>query len=304
MAVTFLDESTYHWWVRASRNMYGAQVMTWEQFKTLFLGQYFSQAHRGRINPDFLNMKKRVDENVKEFKQRFTSLSYHVPYLIPDEKTRTEMFIGALSGVYADRMTGVVYLNFLDVVGAAMVIETRRALVLNLEVSTVLVRVHLRRLFHHPLLDLQLVVAIAVDRVLVLKTGLGDVTRGSSEASCLEWGTNLGKSPKPFLFSLSSPLILSFPASKLATVCRRPTSSDRGASPNQSAIALLSSWTGGSLPSAVVREKSRPKAPTAPWCSVAGTSSSGHQSEHSLYGFEGLQPSSLAQEGINPFRFR
>ncbi|XP_004292503.1 PREDICTED: probable F-actin-capping protein subunit beta [Fragaria vesca subsp. vesca] len=72
-------------------------------------------------------MKKSDDESVIEFEQRFTTLSYHVPYLIPNEKTMIEMFIGALSGVYAGRMTGVVYPTFLDAVGATMAIETKRA---------------------------------------------------------------------------------------------------------------------------------------------------------------------------------
>ncbi|KAL6128424.1 hypothetical protein ACLB2K_071779 [Fragaria x ananassa] len=44
MAVTFLDDSAHHWWTLASRNNGGAQDMTWEQFKTLFLGQYFDHA--------------------------------------------------------------------------------------------------------------------------------------------------------------------------------------------------------------------------------------------------------------------
>ncbi|KAL6189190.1 hypothetical protein ACLB2K_040580 [Fragaria x ananassa] len=69
MIVTFLDDSAHHWWTLASRNNGGAQNITWEQFKTLFLGQYFSHAHRNRIQSDFLNIKKRDDEGVIEFKQ-------------------------------------------------------------------------------------------------------------------------------------------------------------------------------------------------------------------------------------------
>ncbi|KAL6141425.1 hypothetical protein ACLB2K_059713 [Fragaria x ananassa] len=99
MAVTFLDDSAHHWWSLASRNVEDALNMSWEQFKTLFLEQYFSPAHRSRIQSDFLNMKKRDDEGVIEFQKRFTSLSYHVSYLVPDERTRMEMFIGALGGV-------------------------------------------------------------------------------------------------------------------------------------------------------------------------------------------------------------
>ena len=96
MAVTFLDDSAHHWWILANRNRGGAQDMTWEEFKTLFLGQYFGHAQRIRIQSDFLNMKKRDDEGVIEFEQRFTTLSYHAPYLIPDKKTRIDMFIGAV----------------------------------------------------------------------------------------------------------------------------------------------------------------------------------------------------------------
>ncbi|KAL6225393.1 hypothetical protein ACLB2K_004243 [Fragaria x ananassa] len=36
MAVTFLDDSAHHWWTLVSRNIGGAQNMTWEQIKTLF----------------------------------------------------------------------------------------------------------------------------------------------------------------------------------------------------------------------------------------------------------------------------
>ncbi|KAL6126123.1 hypothetical protein ACLB2K_074174 [Fragaria x ananassa] len=64
MTVTFLDDSAYHWWTLASRNRGGAQDMTWEEFKTLFLGQYFGHAQRIRIQSDFLNMKKGDDESV------------------------------------------------------------------------------------------------------------------------------------------------------------------------------------------------------------------------------------------------
>ena len=125
MAVSFLDDSAHHWWTLARRNNDGAQTMTWEQFKALFLGQYFNHSHRSRIQSDFLNMKKRDDEGVIEFEQRFTILSYHVPYLVLDEKTIIDMFIRALGRVYADKMVGVIYLTFLDAVGAAMAIETR-----------------------------------------------------------------------------------------------------------------------------------------------------------------------------------
>ncbi|KAL6225866.1 hypothetical protein ACLB2K_004715 [Fragaria x ananassa] len=49
MAVTFLDDLAHHWWTLASRNRGGAQDMTWEEFKMLFLGQYFGHAQRIRI---------------------------------------------------------------------------------------------------------------------------------------------------------------------------------------------------------------------------------------------------------------
>ena len=125
MAVSFLDDSAHHWWTLARRNNDGAQTMTWEQFKALFLGQYFNHSHRSRIQSDFLNMKKRNDKGVIEFEQRFTTLSYHVPHLIPDERTRIGMYVDALGGVFANKMVGVVYLTFLDAVGAAMAIETK-----------------------------------------------------------------------------------------------------------------------------------------------------------------------------------
>ncbi|KAL6191578.1 hypothetical protein ACLB2K_037968 [Fragaria x ananassa] len=73
MAVSFLDDSAHHWWTLASKSNGGAQNMTWEQFKTLFLSQYFNHVHRSRIQSDFLNMKKRDDEGVIEFEQSLPS---------------------------------------------------------------------------------------------------------------------------------------------------------------------------------------------------------------------------------------
>ena len=70
-------------------------------------------------------MKKIDNDGVMEFEQKFTTLSYHVPYLVPDEMTRINMFIGALGRVYVDKMTGVIYSTFLDAVSAAMAIKTR-----------------------------------------------------------------------------------------------------------------------------------------------------------------------------------
>ncbi|KAL6177802.1 hypothetical protein ACLB2K_049324 [Fragaria x ananassa] len=67
MAVSFLDDSAHHWWTLARRNNDSAQTMTWEQFKALFLGQYFNHSHRSRIQADFLSMVKRDDEGVIEF---------------------------------------------------------------------------------------------------------------------------------------------------------------------------------------------------------------------------------------------
>ncbi|KAL6125603.1 hypothetical protein ACLB2K_073659 [Fragaria x ananassa] len=61
MAVSFLYDSAHHWWTLARKSNDGAQTMTWEQFKTLFL----------------------------------------------------------------DKLIGVIFLTFLDTVGAAMAIEIR-----------------------------------------------------------------------------------------------------------------------------------------------------------------------------------
>ena len=89
------------------------------------MGQYFNHSHRSRIQSDFLSMAKRDNEKVIEFEHRFTTLSYHVPYLVPDERTRIDMFIRALGGVFADKMISVINPTFLDAVGAAMATETR-----------------------------------------------------------------------------------------------------------------------------------------------------------------------------------
>ncbi|KAL6125970.1 hypothetical protein ACLB2K_074021 [Fragaria x ananassa] len=83
--MTFLDDSAHHWWTFASRNRGGVQDMTLEEFKTLFLGQYFGHAQRIRIQSDFLNMKKGDDEGVIKFEQK--DLSYEdEPVQILDRK--------------------------------------------------------------------------------------------------------------------------------------------------------------------------------------------------------------------------
>ncbi|KAL6194416.1 hypothetical protein ACLB2K_035500 [Fragaria x ananassa] len=78
MAATFLDDSTCHWWTLASRNNEDAQDMTWEQFKTLFLGQYF------RI---YFGFQDEFRENVTTFPPSLVNekWSKHVE-LIPEGK--------------------------------------------------------------------------------------------------------------------------------------------------------------------------------------------------------------------------
>ena len=56
-------------------------------------------------------------------------------------------------------------------------------IVLGLEISVVPVKVHLRRLLHRPLLDLQRAVAVVGDRVMVLGVGIEGISRDPLGAS-------------------------------------------------------------------------------------------------------------------------
>ncbi|KAL6196226.1 hypothetical protein ACLB2K_031841 [Fragaria x ananassa] len=104
MAVTFLDDSTHHWWTLASRNSGGTQDMTWEEFKTLFLGQYFGHAQRIRIQSDFLNMKK-----IKQSKssQRTQSWVADLQMDVGSGKRKRNPLIESVMDSASDRGSGV-----------------------------------------------------------------------------------------------------------------------------------------------------------------------------------------------------
>ncbi|XP_024155799.1 uncharacterized protein LOC112163766 [Rosa chinensis] len=124
LAVQFLEDTAWHWWIDVTNDPANVGPMTWDMFKTHFYGRYFSDAHLNRMQDQFLSLVKRDDQSVLEFEQEFLSLAHHVPDLVRTEQSKIRRFVLGLGGKFKDKMLGTPYRSFAEAVSYAMDIES------------------------------------------------------------------------------------------------------------------------------------------------------------------------------------
>ncbi|XP_024163763.1 uncharacterized protein LOC112170661 [Rosa chinensis] len=124
LAVQFLEDTAWHWWIDVANDPANAGPMTWDMFKTHFYGRYFSDAHLNRMQDQFLSLVKRDEQSVLEFEQEFLSLAHHVPDLVRTEQSKIRRFVLGLGGKFKDKMLGTPYRSFAEAVSYAMDIES------------------------------------------------------------------------------------------------------------------------------------------------------------------------------------
>ena len=78
----FLRRAACGWWrLTEETTLQGRAVrdITWEEFKTLFLGKFFPRYSRDRQYQEFLSLSQ-GDLSVKEYTSQFSELRRYVPH--------------------------------------------------------------------------------------------------------------------------------------------------------------------------------------------------------------------------------
>ena len=70
--------------------------MTWERFRELFYGKYFTDAMRASRRVEFANLKQ-GEMSVAEYIRKFDELSRYIPHMVATNELKVDKFIQGLS---------------------------------------------------------------------------------------------------------------------------------------------------------------------------------------------------------------
>src|SRR4051812_38462773 len=90
LAAFSLTDSAYIWWITI-RNTRSVEMITWDEFVSLFLESHFPNTDREAYQIEFTNLKQE-DMSVSEYASRFIQLSHYAPHLVPTEAERARKF--------------------------------------------------------------------------------------------------------------------------------------------------------------------------------------------------------------------
>ena len=113
-------ESQVWWdWVKASRNL---EVMTWEEFRELFMGKYFSVSTRHAKAREFLELKQRT-MTVLEYVAKFTKLAHFANDYVAMDTEKVRKFEDGLKLSIRGKIMGLLLQDLDSMVKITMVIE-------------------------------------------------------------------------------------------------------------------------------------------------------------------------------------
>ena len=95
LAVYMLRGDAVTWWESVRARYLEEQVLTWEEFKRLFLAKYFPVVLRNRLERQFMDLTQ-GNLSVVKYENEFNHLSQYAPSLIADEDTKARRFTDGL----------------------------------------------------------------------------------------------------------------------------------------------------------------------------------------------------------------
>ena len=113
-------ESQVWWdWVKPSRNL---EVMTWEEFRELFMGKYFPVSVRHAKAREFLKLKQGT-MTVLKYVAKFTELARFVDDYVATDKAKARKFEDGLKLSIRGKIVGLLLQDLDLMVKTAMAIE-------------------------------------------------------------------------------------------------------------------------------------------------------------------------------------
>ncbi|KAL3497854.1 hypothetical protein ACH5RR_040586 [Cinchona calisaya] len=93
VVIPFLVGNAENWW-RSMEPMIDVAEndITWEEFKEMFLDQYFPRALRKKRQNDFYNLRQTGNMTVLQYANKFTSLEHFCPKVFEDEEEKMDQF--------------------------------------------------------------------------------------------------------------------------------------------------------------------------------------------------------------------
>ncbi|XP_075492554.1 uncharacterized protein LOC142530617 [Primulina tabacum] len=122
--IPFLEDKASKWWETVSPTLTAAGAITWQQFRDVFLKQYFPAEVRLQKLSEFENFSQTPDMSVVDYTSRFNDLGTYAPTIMADEVLKMHRYKKGLSSRIQSSLAVYQPTSFADLMGAAIRAET------------------------------------------------------------------------------------------------------------------------------------------------------------------------------------
>ncbi|XP_073136828.1 uncharacterized protein [Henckelia pumila] len=124
VTIPFLEDKTRKWWEAVSPAMLAVGEITWQQFRTAFLKQYFPAEVKMQKLNDFENLTQTPGMTVVEYTSKFNELGSYAPTIMGDDDMKLHRFKKGLNSRIQSALAVYQPANFADLMGAAIRAES------------------------------------------------------------------------------------------------------------------------------------------------------------------------------------
>ncbi|XP_073152828.1 uncharacterized protein [Henckelia pumila] len=120
VTIPFLEDKARKWWEAVSPAMLAVGAITWQQFCTAFLKQYFPTEVKMQKLNNFENLMQTPDMTVVEYTSKFNELGSYAPTIMGDDDLKFHRFKKGLNSRIQSALAVYQPANFADLMGAAI----------------------------------------------------------------------------------------------------------------------------------------------------------------------------------------